>query len=52
MDLSKTTFYMEDRGTSMVVPNEQLKELTVERQLPEGPLELQVRRSDRIPEDK
>ena len=28
-----TTFYMTDRGTKMVVPNEQLKQLTVEKRL-------------------
>jgi hypothetical protein len=51
VDLTKTTFYMEDRQTKMVVPNEQLKELVVESQLPEGPLEIKVRRSERAPED-
>lgn len=48
--LTKTTFYMEDRRTSMVVPNEQLKELVVEARLPEGPLEIKVVRSERIPD--
>jgi len=31
-----TTFQCEDRGTSLVVPNSQLKHLTVERKLPNG----------------
>lgn len=30
----KTVFYMTDRGTKMVVPNEQLKALTMEKVLP------------------
>lgn len=48
--LTSTTFYMEDRKTKMVVPNEQLKCLTVEQRLPEGPLEIKASRSERIPE--
>ena len=32
--LTTTTFYMTDRKTKMVVPNEQLKELTIEKTLP------------------
>jgi len=32
--LTTTTFYMTDRKTKMVVPNEQLKELTIEKSLP------------------
>lgn len=32
--LTSTTFYMTDRKTKMVVPNEQLKELTIEKTLP------------------
>ena len=31
-----TTFQMDDRSTSMIVPNSQLKNLTVERKLPNG----------------
>ena len=31
-----TTFQMEDRCSSMIVPNSQLKNLTVERKLPNG----------------
>ena len=32
--LTNTTFYMSDRKSKMVVPNEQLKELTIEKTLP------------------
>lgn len=32
--LTSTTFYMSDRKSKMVVPNEQLKELTIEKSLP------------------
>ena len=32
--LTTTTFYMTDRKTKMVVPNEQLKQLTIEKTLP------------------
>jgi len=32
--LTNTTFYMTDRKTKMVVPNEQLKELIIEKTLP------------------
>jgi hypothetical protein len=32
--LTTTTFYMTDRKSKMVVPNEQLKELTIEKTLP------------------
>lgn len=49
--LTSTTFYMEDRQTSMVVPNEQLKELVVECLLTEGPVELKAKRAERIPEE-
>ena len=31
--ITSTTFYMSDRKTKMVVPNEQLKELTIEKTL-------------------
>jgi len=31
----KTVFYMSDRGTKMVVPNEKLKVLTLEKTLPQ-----------------
>jgi len=31
--VTRTTFYMSDRKTKMVVPNEQLKELTIEKTL-------------------
>lgn len=31
--LSKTVFYMTDRGTKMIVPNEKLKSLTLEKVL-------------------
>jgi hypothetical protein len=31
--VTSTTFYMSDRKTKMVVPNEQLKELTIEKTL-------------------
>ena len=48
--LTSTTFYMEDRETSMIVPNEQLKCLTVEQRLPDGPLELKAKRAERIPD--
>ena len=34
--ITKTTFYMTDRGTKMVVPNEKLKDLTLEKRLPAG----------------
>ena len=32
--LTTTTFYMTDRKSKMVVPNEQLKEITIEKTLP------------------
>ncbi|MEE9573449.1 MAG: mechanosensitive ion channel domain-containing protein [Candidatus Neomarinimicrobiota bacterium] len=32
--LKSTVFYMSDRKTKMLVPNEQLKHLTIERKLP------------------
>ena len=35
-----TTFQMDDRSTSMIVPNSQLKSLTVERRLPNGHAEM------------
>ena len=31
--LSKTIFYMRDRGTKMIIPNTQLKKLTLEKKL-------------------
>ena len=34
--MTKTVFYMKDRGTKMVVPNEKLKNLTLEKRLPAG----------------
>ena len=34
--ITSTTFYMSDRKTKMVVPNEQLKELTIEKTLPKN----------------
>jgi hypothetical protein len=34
--MTKTVFYMKDRGTKMVVPNEKLKDLTLEKRLPSG----------------
>jgi len=34
--VTSTTFYMTDRKTKMVVPNEQLKELTIEKTLPKN----------------
>ena len=34
--ITKTVFYMTDRGTKMVVPNEKLKNLTLEKRLPAG----------------
>ena len=34
--ITKTTFYMTDRGSKMVVPNEKLKNLTLEKRLPAG----------------
>jgi len=34
--ITSTTFYMTDRKTKMVVPNEQLKELTIEKTLPKN----------------
>ena len=34
--MTKTVFYMTDRGTKMVVPNEKLKDLTLEKRLPPG----------------
>jgi len=49
--MTSTTVYMEDRQTSMVIPNEQLKDLVVEHRLPEGPLELKAKRAERIPEE-
>lgn len=35
ISLRKTTFYMYDRQTKMMVPNEQLKELTLEKKMPD-----------------
>mgnify|MGYP000390251615 CR=1 FL=1 len=32
--ITTTTFYMTDRKSKMIVPNEQLKELTIEKTLP------------------
>ena len=34
--ITKTVFYMTDRGTKMVVPNDKLKDLTLEKRLPPG----------------
>ena len=34
--MTKTVFYMKDRGTKMVVPNEKLKNLTLEKSLQLG----------------
>ena len=34
--ITKTTFYMTDRGSKMIVPNEKLKDLTLEKRLPPG----------------
>ena len=34
--ITKTVFYMTDRGTKMIVPNEKLKDLTLEKRLPAG----------------
>jgi hypothetical protein len=34
--MTKTVFYMTDRGSKMVVPNEKLKSLTLEKRLPRG----------------
>lgn len=34
--LRKTVFYMSDRKTKMIVPNEQLKMLTIEKKLPKN----------------
>ena len=34
--LLKTIFYMSDRGTKMIVPNDRLKLLVVEKQLPKN----------------
>ena len=36
VELTSTTFYMTDRKSKMVVPNEQLKELTIEKTLPQN----------------
>ena len=36
LGLTSTTFFMADRETKMIVPNEQLKQLTVEKKLPEN----------------
>ena len=34
--ITKTVFYMTDRGTKMIVPNEKLKDLTMEKILTTG----------------
>ena len=34
--MTKTVFYMKDRGTKMIVPNEKLKNLTLEKRLQQG----------------
>ena len=34
MGIRKTIFYMSDRGTKMIVPNDRLKVLTIEKMLP------------------
>ena len=36
LGLTSTTFFMSDRQTKMIVPNEQLKALVVEKRLPEN----------------
>ena len=36
LGLTSTTFFMTDRETKMIVPNSQLKQLTVEKKLPEN----------------
>ena len=36
MGLTSTTFFMTDRATKMLVPNCQLKQLTVEKKLPQN----------------
>jgi len=36
LGLTSTTFFMTDRQTKMIVPNEQLKCLTVEKKLPDN----------------
>lgn len=50
VSLTKTTFYMDDRHSQMIVPNEQLTQLVIERQLDEGPLKIESVRSDRVPD--
>ena len=34
--ITKTVFYMKDRGTKMIVPNDKLKDLTLEKRLQLG----------------
>jgi hypothetical protein len=34
LGLTSTTFFMTDRSTKMLVPNSQLKQLTIEKKLP------------------
>jgi hypothetical protein len=34
--ITKTVFYMKDRGTKMIVPNDKLKDLTLEKRLQQG----------------
>ena len=34
--ITKTVFYMKDRGTKMIVPNDKLKDLTLEKRLQRG----------------
>jgi|TARA_B100000315_G_C14581939_1_gene590924 hypothetical protein len=34
--LRKTIFYMNDRGTKMIIPNTELKKLTLEKKLPQN----------------
>ena len=36
LGLTSTTFFMTDRETKMLVPNSQLKQLTIEKKLPEN----------------
>ena len=47
--ITKTVFYMIDRGTKMVVPNEKLKNLTLEKRLPTGSVDAKQKDKPTLP---
>ena len=48
LGLTSTTFFMTDRETKMLVPNSQLKQLTIEKKLPENGGECYLQKGSEI----